>query len=498
MVANSERYKIQYRSDDLQNMKVITLDDEQLKKYEVSTIDGEKIKSTSSKRKRQRLYDVLLDDEIFKYFEDMDWMFFSNKNRIYSSTKLSIKSKHSVDARESRKDGTGNVKCKISNISKGIKCDCDLHIVIACLFVKNPHKFKYVLYKDDNTDRTQVFPENLYWSNSKMKIVENLVVEYEENYTQLPNEEWKSFDTAIGIDLSRFKHHYYSNKGRFRYKNKLILPLPNREYIKFEYKNETRTYKICNLMMDIYNVLPHAEKLTVDHINSNPFDNSITNLRWIRMDEQNLNQDTTIKRKRKFVYKNIKTNVVKICDGICNLAKIIGKSEKTINTYIKAEKECYGYKIIAISDDIYAKAIEDGKYVDNVNFKEDDKFDFEDSQHTSISFESSISLEDSKKYLKDKSRTSKYIFKDTSNNTVRIETSFKSMCELFNVANSSILPYLKNNKPFGNFYIKKISNEEYINALKENKYVDNVYFFEEDNFELTSNNDDIRKSIHNK
>lgn len=482
MVKNRDIYLTQYRSADLRQMEYLQVSEDELKKLEVTMIDDENIQTT--------LFNELLPDEIFKYFKEMPWMYFSNKNRIYSVSKNWIKSKHKIDTRDNRPDATGNVRCKITNQLEGVKCDCDLHIIIACLFIENPHNYPYVLYHEYITDRTQVYPENLFWSNVRGKISRNLEIQYEDYTYNLEDEQWFSFKDAKSSKLKKYVNHFYSNKGRFRCKDKIILPLPNKEFIKL-HENDKSSRKICKLMMDIYNIRKPSDKNSIDHIDSNPYNNSIDNLRWASQEEQSLNQETTLKRKRKLLYKNMDTNVVKTCDGICNLSDDIGISEKTINKYMKEDKICYGYYIIPISNDEYAKCTEYNKYVDNVNFFETDIFELQNTRHISVSKQNVIPIDDAKKYLGKNSRTKKYVFKNVVTKQVRLENHGQKLLKLFDVTYEKLSNIIRDKTVYYDYVIKNLTNEEYIAAMKSKKYIDNELFFEDDIFEFDTNNDDI-------
>lgn len=102
------------------------------------------------------------------------------------------------------------------------------------------------------------------------------------------------------------------NKYQISTYGKVLKPYCKDKYISISLYNDDKlkTYKIHQLVALSFISNPE-NKPTVDHINSNPQDNNISNLRWATYDEQAANR-CSYKHKESKVIVTYNRNIVKI------------------------------------------------------------------------------------------------------------------------------------------------------------------------------------------
>lgn len=415
--SQTELYTKRYRLQDLLKLNIYQISKssefEDIEYKQITKCFGGNKKLLVSKnddtsyKQYKLLKECMYDDEVFRYFDELPWLMFSNKNRIYSTNKYNIKSQHNTDNRDL---GKKKVKCKISNLNTQRKCDVDLHIIIAVLFLENPNpeKYKYVLYLPHITETNIVYPEYLSWStsiifsqleqtikqlknvqqislnnvqqislnnvtNSECKYVEsentinnNLLMSYE-------NEIWYKFTDSIYPEINKLNHYYASNKGRVRYNDNIIS---FDGHIKLsDGKSKYFTSNLGRVIAMACNLPNPHNKPTIDHIDSNYRNNCIENLQWATYSEQNDNVNTKLKRTQKILYKHVESStVMAFAAGVNRLAAYLKTSAKTIKTYQSTSYQINGFVCKYISDEEFELCKQTNSYVDNILFFESDNF----------------------------------------------------------------------------------------------------------------------------
>lgn len=198
----------------------------------------------------------------------------------------------------------------------------------------------------------------------------NFAIEYNKNsYNCFTKEE---LDNEIWKPIENFYNYYISNLGRVRHNNKLIKVFVNKgKYKKCSvvlYNNVDKKYVyfIVSRLVAKYFIKDFDETLTIDHIDCNPTNNRVSNLKICTLKE-NINNDITINKIRNRLTEfnksfNIKVKRIdkdgniKIYDSITIAAKenkcdpskisaICGKKTKIDSKgYTYTPKTCGGYK----------------------------------------------------------------------------------------------------------------------------------------------------------
>lgn len=110
---------------------------------------------------------------------------------------------------------------------------------------------------------------------------------------KLDGEEWK--------DVEGFSRYQISNKGRIYNKviRRIMYGTISHNYRYVRLKDELDKYHNCAIHRLVAQAfIPNPEnKPQVDHIDSNPQNNDVTNLRWVSTEEQ-FNNEETIKKKQ--------------------------------------------------------------------------------------------------------------------------------------------------------------------------------------------------------
>lgn len=151
-------------------------------------------------------------------------------------------------------------------------------------------------------------------------------IEFEDIYM---DEEWR--------DIPNYPGYQASSLGRIR-STKLLKPTygckNNRGYLSIKIKGKIN--QVHRLVLFAFKGLPSENKVC-DHINRNPIDNKIENLRWTSQQENLCNRKNWGKSNFKGVHLHVCKNKKK--DGSISIGKIYAKSE----IYINKSRVCLGY-----------------------------------------------------------------------------------------------------------------------------------------------------------
>jgi hypothetical protein len=168
----------------------------------------------------------------------------------------------------------------------------------------------------------------------------------------LEGEIWYELKDSIYDECKIFKNYKVSNFGRVKgYKDKLIVPNTSsgRSVIQLIQGKITKYMKVHRMVLMASNTPNLENKPEVDHIDSNPMNHRLDNLRWATKEDQRNNINTKIKLVINVKVINIETKEEKIYHGINKLANEIGSSSVTIIKYAKSGKTYKGYKFKIIS-----------------------------------------------------------------------------------------------------------------------------------------------------
>lgn len=171
-----------------------------------------------------------------------------------------------------------------------------VHHLVASAFLKNECACRYVIHKDGNKENNCV--SNLSWSESisKNKDINNLP-SFSFGLDSLPEEEWRQIEGTLG-------EYLVSSFGRVKsIKRKPIVLAPKIDrngYVHVAIFNgrTRRDVQVHRLVAEAF--LGPSCGMEVDHIDGNPGNNSVTNLRWATHAE-NMNNPITTERLKKRV-----------------------------------------------------------------------------------------------------------------------------------------------------------------------------------------------------
>ncbi len=291
-----------------------------------------------------------MENIIWKKHPDFDNYNISSNGEVYN-TKFNIVLSGGI------KEGYYRVKMKNNN---EIKKEYRLHRLIAELFIPNPNNYEFIKHKDGNKLNNNV--NNLEW-------VKMLICTDNQKIDEIEGEIWK--------DIKNFDLYQVSNKGRV--KNKLtntLLKLKNDlGYYRINFtiakQKNTKAFYVHRLVAEAF--IPNPEnKTTVDHIDRNPSNNVVENLKWATQKEQQNNK--THKNAvipRKIIRLDDKNNILETYESIgkaANYIKDILKSNLTkggikVNLYTflnkNDDKENFGFKWQYDKEQIIDKKRED-------------------------------------------------------------------------------------------------------------------------------------------
>jgi len=122
--------------------------------------------------------------------------------------------------------------------------------------------------------------------------------ESERTEEKIEGEEWVSLKDSIYEEISCFSKYYASNYGRIKgWFGRILVPNTSNIYntIKLNTGQNTRCMKIHRVVLMAFNIFQPPGKTQVDHIDSNPRNNYLNNLRWASKEDQNKNSNSQLK-----------------------------------------------------------------------------------------------------------------------------------------------------------------------------------------------------------
>ena len=174
------------------------------------------------------------------------------------------------------------------------------------------------------------------------------------NHNSLEGEIWTKLKDSVYEEVNKYINYDVSNMGRLKNsKGELIGIKNNNGFISISKNNEKpKQMRIYRLVLMAFNILNPENKPEVDHIDSNPDNNKLSNLRWANKIEQSTNPNTIAKLKRSInlhkrnciEIKVIHNNEEKIYKGITELGELLKMSCETIKKYAQNGEEFKGYK----------------------------------------------------------------------------------------------------------------------------------------------------------
>jgi hypothetical protein len=182
-------------------------------------------------------------------------------------------------------------------------------------------------------------------------IHKGVLIEYAEKKVlqekKIEGEIWVSLEKSVYNSINQFSNYKASNLGRIKNsKNKVMKINKNSGTGTIILVNNkiSKTFGVHRLIIMAFNIPNPENKKTVDHIDSDPFNNCLTNLKWATTEEQ-ANNPTTIKKLGKSI-KVIACISEKeyVYDTVIELSRVTGLSPITINKYAKSGMPYLGVK----------------------------------------------------------------------------------------------------------------------------------------------------------
>lgn len=209
-----------------------------------------------------------MEDIIWKRHPDFDNYNISSNGDVHNT-------KYNIVLGGNIKEGYYRVSLKNNN---GKHKEFRLHRLIADIFIPNPNNYEFIKHKDGNKLNNNI--NNLEW-------VKMLICTDNQEIDNVVGEIWK--------DIKNFDLYQVSNKGRVKNKvtDTLLKPVDRLGYVgitlNLSKQKKTKGFFVHRLVAEAF--IPNPEnKTTVDHIDRNPSNNNLENLRWATQKEQQNNK----------------------------------------------------------------------------------------------------------------------------------------------------------------------------------------------------------------
>lgn len=217
--------------------------------------------------------------------------------------------------------------------------------------IKTYRKYNEIINDGFNIDKVRLCLKGKNKTHQGFKWVNGNVIQNRESNQTYENEIWKSLKDSIFEEVKMFENYKISNYGRVRgYRNKLLCPnkTAGAFIVQLRQLGDIKYMRVHRLVLMAFNVQRPEGKNEVDHIDSNPYNNKLDNLRWADRQIQIENENT--KAKKTIKIKVINKDSEKIYDGIKAMSKEIKISMKKIYKCISENIEFKGYKFEIIDD----------------------------------------------------------------------------------------------------------------------------------------------------
>lgn len=248
-----------------------------------------------------------------------------------------------------------------------------VHRIIALSFLENAESKPTVNHLNKLRNDNRVC--NLEWSTYKEQITHMLKDKKINLYKKRGTSDLTDLKDEIWKVIPEYNKYEISNMGRIKYsimnKNKRItLGSESGGYMKFTLRqnNKHRITNIHRLVALVF--LPNLNnKIIVNHINGNRFDNRLENLEWSTHSENSqhaINTNLHVCRKKIDQY-NINGEFIKTWDSMCQAYKTLNLSSYDIKSALQKQKKLAAGFIWKYSNDIHKKNLIETKIkVENI------------------------------------------------------------------------------------------------------------------------------------
>lgn len=232
--------------------------------------------------------------EIWKSDENIDGYLFSNLGRVKNLKTNNFLKPYKKD----------NFYCIDSRNNGNVL----IHRIISKLFVDNPYNYKYIRHIDGDKSNNKY--SNLQFVSSGQKV---------NNLDEIDGEIWKE----VFIN----NEYEVSNKGRVRNKsNNSLLKQRSKDLgyktVGIKLNDKQKHFFIHKLVAEAF--IPNPEnKSTIDHIDQNPSNNNVENLRWFTSKEQCTNRNQSCGKKPKILQFDMDDNLVHTYENVSEVCEFV-------------------------------------------------------------------------------------------------------------------------------------------------------------------------------